>query len=133
MQKNFESNLDNIKIDSKGKINKIIKDFILEMNKNFDLSNLLRKILEITVNIFYCFCYFSPNIQVDINDVHLKGKIDERLDCEISQKTLLNIQELLNEYLNKFIHIYYNNLEKLENKYAKEIIIKLINLDLISF
>ena len=85
------------------KNNRIIEDFVYEMSINFELYNIIEKVKEITVNIFYCYCYLSPNIQVDNDNNNFKGKINDILHCEISQKTLLNIQEFLNEHFNIFI------------------------------
>ena len=117
--------MDIIKLKSKEKIDKVIEDFVYEMSINFELYNIIEKVKEITVNIFYCYCYLSPNIQVDNDNNNFKGKINDILHCEISQKTLLNIQEFLNEHFNIFIQIYYNNLQNLINKYSKDIIEKI--------
>ena len=125
VRKKFEGILDIIKLKSKEKIDKVIEDFVYEMSINFELYNIIEKVKEITVNIFYCYCYLSPNIQVDNDNNNFKGKINDILHCEISQKTLLNIQEFLNEHFNIFIQIYYNNLQNLINKYSKDIIEKI--------
>ena len=103
-----EEKLNSLIEDIKNNLSTKIENIISEMEKKIDLKNFDEVITKIIVELFHNFFFLSTDVEIDnkyagtLRQFHLRNSI--------TNKTLNNIKNSVNENLNEFLDIYQNNL-----------------------